>query len=83
MLAVERQRGIDIGRERIRSWSSEETRAAPGNTAKLNDAKVVQIRARVAAGEPMLSVARAFGVGRVAVVRVVRRQTWGHVPEQE
>lgn len=47
--------------------------------ARLTDAQVVEIRARVAAGELQRVVAASFGVGRPTVSRIVNRKGWVHV----
>jgi hypothetical protein len=47
--------------------------------AKLTDDVVREIRARFAAGETKVSIARAFGVTRTLVYLVVTRQAWAHV----
>lgn len=48
-------------------------------TAKLTDEQVREIRARVAGGEVQRAVARSYGVGPMAVSRIVRGERWGHV----
>lgn len=48
--------------------------------AKLTAAQIPEIRARAARGESNASIARALGVGPIAISRVVRRITWTHVP---
>lgn len=47
--------------------------------AKLTEESVVEIRARVAAGEPGSAVARRFSVGPSAVRDIAARRTWRHV----
>ena len=47
--------------------------------ARLNAARVLQIRTRCASGESMLMVARAMGVKHGTVHAVVTRRTWKHV----
>jgi hypothetical protein len=49
------------------------------NTAKLNEAKVRQIRVRAAAGELQAPLALEYGVSQRAISCVVLRQTWAHV----
>lgn len=50
--------------------------------AKLTAAKVLAIRADVAAGEPQRSVARRYGVGKSTVNYIVTRRIWAHVGER-
>jgi hypothetical protein len=47
---------------------------------KLNEVAVVEIRRRAAAGETHDELARAHGVSRRLVGRIVNRDRWGHVP---
>lgn len=49
------------------------------NTAKLDDAKVVEIRQRKNNGERVASLAREFGMSFAAIRKVVDRETWKHV----
>lgn len=46
---------------------------------KLSTEDVLEIRRRHAAGESQASLARAFGVGAVAVHQIVHRVSWGQV----
>lgn len=54
---------------------------ARNGRARLDDATVREIRARVAAGETQTSVAAAYGVSRGAVGFIVSRQRWAHVAD--
>lgn len=47
--------------------------------ARLTTSDVIEIRRRLARGEEQLPVAAAFGVGREAVSKIARGQTWKHV----
>ena len=47
--------------------------------AKLTEAKVREIRARVAAGEQQKLLAQEFGVGTAAICLIVKRRNWKHV----
>lgn len=47
--------------------------------AKLNAAKVREIRARAAAGEGSGYLGKAYGVDSSSVRQIVRRETWKHV----
>ena len=47
--------------------------------ATLDEDRVREIRARVAAGESKASLARSLNVGRTTISRVVRREHWSHV----
>jgi hypothetical protein len=56
---------------------------APGELstqAKLNTDKVVEIRRRAASGEAYSDIAKAFGVARSTVHRIVTGEKWKHVP---
>lgn len=55
------------------------TRGVRSPFAKLTDQKVVELRARIAAGESASAVARDLGVSRKAVSAANQRQTWSHV----
>jgi transposase-like protein len=55
----------------------EDRRPTPG--AKLTPADVREIRRRAAAGEPQAALGREFGLGKIAVHRLVHRQTWKNV----
>lgn len=48
--------------------------------AKLNEDKVVAIRARHAAGELVARLANDYGVNRQAISNIVARRRWKHVP---
>ena len=59
------------------------SRAARGEDhgmALLNSLKVGEIRAAYALGAQITHLARRFNVARSTVCRVVRRETWKHVP---
>jgi hypothetical protein len=47
--------------------------------AKLNDAKVIQIRALRAAGEEIQAISAAIGVSHFCVEDVLYGRTWRHV----
>lgn len=49
------------------------------NTAKLDDAKVVEIRSRHKNGEQAASLAREFGMSPAGIRKVIYRKTWKHV----
>lgn len=51
---------------------------ANGNS-RLTEVQVREIRARHAAGERQVLLARAFGVSQAAVSKIVRREWWSHV----
>lgn len=48
-------------------------------TSKLTETEVREIRARLAAGEGRLAVARAFGVSRPQIRRIAVGESWRHV----
>lgn len=58
------------------------TRGVLNANAKLDPAKVEEIKRRVAAGETKVSVARSFRVGPTTVARVVQGKVWAY-PEDE
>jgi hypothetical protein len=47
--------------------------------AVIDDDIVREVRARYAAGETQMSIARALGLGQPHVSQIVRRQIWAHV----
>lgn len=53
-------------------------RAGP---SKLTAEQVLEIRARVRAGESHAAVARAFGVNQSSVTLIHQRKNWKHLPE--
>lgn len=64
-------------------WARRKVVGRPGEqcpTVKLTEADVVQIRARVAAGESMYSLAPQYGVSDATIRDAVARRTWKHVP---
>lgn len=48
--------------------------------ARLNPEKVVAIRAARARGRSLYRIADDFGVSRMTISKVVKRETWQHVP---
>lgn len=54
-------------------------RGSAHRLAKLTDADVLDIRARLAAGETQIALARAHGVAKSLVSRIARRVAWPHV----
>ena len=52
------------------------------NTAKLTAAQVTEIRTRYAAGGVTLKqLAVDYGVNRDTIGKIVRRETWTHLPD--
>ncbi len=51
-------------------------------TARLTDAQVADIRARVAAGEKQAALARAYGVAGYTVWAVVHHRTWRYTTDE-
>jgi len=49
--------------------------------AKLNNPTVLEIRRRVARGEPQAGVAKAFGVSHQTVSAIKLRKTWRHLED--
>ncbi len=60
-------------------WTAGDKRGAANPRAKLSDADVRVVRARVARGETRVAVAKAFGVSNQLVSRIVSRGIWSHV----
>jgi hypothetical protein len=48
--------------------------------SRITESLVRAIRARAAAGEPILRIARDLGISRTAIRLAVARETWKHVP---
>lgn len=55
------------------------TRGSRSSSAVLNEAKVLRIKARLAAGEFHHLIARDFGVSRPAISIIASGKTWRHV----
>lgn len=51
------------------------------NLSVLTPEEVIDIRSQYDAGEPIMAIARAFGVSRWAIYQIGRRATWKHLPE--
>lgn len=51
--------------------------------AKLTSAAVLDIRRRKRAGESLTTLATAFGVHKSAISKVVRRESWAHLPDDD
>lgn len=55
-------------------------RLGAGNpAAKLTDAQVIEMRARVAAGEKQLHVAREYGISPGTMSGIISRKRWSHI----
>jgi hypothetical protein len=54
-------------------------RGSDSGTAKLNEADVIRIRARISAGDPRSAIAADYCVGKTQIARIARRESWGHV----
>jgi transposase len=66
--------------EEGRSFKERSSRAGEDNPkAKLTIANVLEIRRRRARGEPVVRIARAFGVGVSTIYNAVRGTCWKHV----
>jgi hypothetical protein len=67
--------------DRHRSRTSPETlpRGEGHGMAKLTEAIVLNIRARVAAGERQSAIAREYGVTPTTVGYIVKRKVWTHI----
>lgn len=55
-------------------------RGESSNLARITEADVVSIRARKAAGERTVALAKEYGVDRTLVWQIVTRKVWKHVP---
>lgn len=51
--------------------------------AKLTECAVREIRSRSAAGETRIALGVAFNITRSTIGRILRRQTWNHVQDQD
>lgn len=56
-------------------------RGERSHTAKLTEAKVLEIRALRSSGVPRADVARMFGVAGDQITRITTRKNWSHVKE--
>jgi hypothetical protein len=54
-------------------------RGSTNGNSKLNEDQVITIRANVAAGRSLTSVAQEFSVGLSTVSQICRRETWTHI----
>ena len=79
-LAVPKNRARGAAHGSHRRLKSSYTRGSAHGTARLVEAAVVQIRAHHAAGMPIARIAPKFGVSESAIRKIVRRQTWAHLP---
>lgn len=70
------RQSVDRGRWGTRNFP----RGERCSQAKLTAAQVREIRARAAAGEPAAHLARAFGIGPTQAGRILRRESWNHLP---
>ena len=55
-------------------------RGEAAGRARLTEADVLDIRRRHAAGESLRELGSCYGVSHVAILNVVKRRTWSHVP---
>lgn len=72
-----------IWRHLLRDPVAYEPKWAAGSrssNAKMDEAKVVDIRRRVANGESMAAVARDVGMSYPGLCSIIYRKTWNHVP---
>jgi hypothetical protein len=71
-------RGDESGRRKHpERWPS--VQGQENGRARLTDEQVRQIRHRRAAGETLLAIATAFGVGSGTVSNIVKGRTWRHI----
>lgn len=68
--------------DRGRRWSPFTGQIQTGSlnrNARLDEAAVAQIKARLAAGEPHAPIAADYGVHRATVSQIARGHSWAHV----
>ncbi|AYB69857.1 HNH endonuclease [Mycobacterium phage LittleLaf] len=56
-----------------------EARGSGHGLAKVNEASVLEIRERYAAGADQRTLARLFGVSQATISLIVNRKTWTHI----
>lgn len=64
---------------RGKGWVYDQGPGSERANAKLDEAKVIEIRARAAAGEMFKDLAAEFGVSGTTISVVVNRKAWTHV----
>lgn len=52
----------------------------PGGTPKLTPAQVLQLRADHTTGDSYRTLATRYGITPTAAAKIIRRQTWKHMP---
>lgn len=62
--------------DRTKHGTGHRPAGATNGRARLTETQVVEIRARAAGGEPQVSLARAYNVGRSTINHVVSGDTW-------
>lgn len=69
-----------VAKGRTRTWATERTRLGSAHPrAKVTEEQVVEIRARNAAGETTVALAREFGLSQASCWAICRRRSWTHV----
>jgi DNA invertase Pin-like site-specific DNA recombinase len=69
-------------RDRDINGRSALNRGRKNGNAKLVEADVHDIRRRLKAGEPRISIARAYNVSRQAIYNIEIGADWGWLPEE-
>ena len=57
-------------------------RGRKNGNARLVEADIHDIRRRLKAGEPRISIARAYNISRQAIYNIKRGAHWGWLPEE-
>ena len=73
---------LDNMRDRDKKGRKAPNRGRKNGNARLVEADVHDIRRRVKAGEPRLSIASAYNVSRQAIYNIKIGADWGWLPEE-
>lgn len=66
---------------RDRELHGKTCRGSRNAAAKLNEAQVAEIRARIRVGEPQVSLAAIYGISVCTISEIKRKVKWKHVPD--
>jgi len=75
-----RFRGIRYGKENYFGQHPEHNRGENHANAKLSEKDVIDIRHRIALGEPHKSIASDYGISKSTIGHIATRNTWKHIP---